>query len=337
MKLVKSPSNPVLPAVDATWRHMLTADPVLAPQADEYWMYIRGQKPNEAGEARCYIGLFATPTATFDGVTWHEYNGNPVQGPGELGTIDDVGPFAGEIIRVDDLYLHYYTAVQRVADPDGRDVGRVKCVALATSEDGLSFRRYGDEPLLRAYTGASVVVSYNDYFYLFFNKRIADGSGELCVIRSRDAYHFDIDETQVALSRGESGAWDSHRVQNPRVFHDQELWYMVYGGSDRFDDNPHHFGVAASEDLIHWYRYPGNPVMSRGEAGEWDDCAIWPGGVAHVGDTYYLYYEGRSSGEPQAVADMRPTGRGIGGFSQVGLATMKTDYFFIRSEMIPQR
>ena len=348
---------------------MLTADAVLVAEQDEYRMYIRGQKLDERGEARCYIGLFIsvahatrgatadesappppqlwgeqlTPriggwgaicrvdAASFDGTTWQEYAGNPVQAPGPLGSIDDMGPFAGEIIKVGGTYLHYYTAVQRIAGPDGREIDRVKRIGLATSRDGLSFQRHGSEAVLPAYTGAAVVVEQGGLYHSFFNRRHARGHVELCVVRSRDPYRFDVGAAQVALPPGLPGSWEGHQVQNPRVFRDQGLWYMVYGGSDRFDDNPHHFGVAASEDLRHWERYEGNPILARGEEGEWDDCAIWPCAVAHVGDTYYLYYEGRSSGEPQAAADARSSGRGRGGFSQVGLATMRSDAFFLRS------
>lgn len=43
---------------------------------------------------------------------------------------------------------------------------------------------------------------------------------------------------------------------------------------------------------------------------------------------YYMWYEGRSCGEPMQVADRRPGGRGLGGKSQVGLATLRSETFF---------
>jgi len=43
-----------------------------------------------------------------------------------------------------------------------------------------------------------------------------------------------------------------------------------------------------------WTKYSGNPVLSRGSAGEWDSRDIEDSIVVKVGDKYYLFYSGRS-------------------------------------------
>jgi hypothetical protein len=70
----------------------------------------------------------------------------------------------------------------------------------------------------------------------------------------------------------------------------------------------------------HWQKYP-EPVFLRGDAGQWDDGGIWIGDIAHVGNIYYLWYEGRGAGIDRN-REYAP-----GGFSQIGLATLDTAGF----------
>ena len=165
-------------------------------------------------------------------------------------------------------------------------------------------------------------------YWLFYSALDARGGTDICVVRSPDPYRFDHTRRQIVLSVGEPGSWEGLSVTTHRIFRDNGLWYMVYAGSDRHEDTPWHFGVAASHDLVTWTRYPGNPVFERGPEGTWDDCGIWYGTTVKVDGVYYMWYEGRSSGEPRHVADTRPGGRGRGGISQIGLATMRSDTFF---------
>jgi hypothetical protein len=55
-----------------------------------------------------------------------------------------------------------------------------------------------------------------------------------------------------------------------------------------------------------WTKYSGNPILSPGAGGQWDDYWAAPMDIEQVGNTYYLYYNGS-----QAAA----------GTTQVGLAT----------------
>jgi len=343
MQFTKSPANPIIRRdLSSTWRQDLVSDPSVLQLDDEMRLYIRGRKhvenqydgPSLVGST--FIGMFTIPVDQFDGVTWHEHAGNPVMEPGAPGSVDDIGPFAGNIVQVDGRYLLYCTGCNHRWQIDfDKGIGKGgKCTTVAVSDDGLGFKRLGDEPLLPDGTSAAVVVQHEGQFHLFFNRMNRDAhqtrTHDLSVIRSDDPYHFDIDGAQIALPPGPPGSWDSFTVQNPRVFLDQGVWYMVYAGSDRYVDNPHHFGVAASNDLKNWVRYSDNPVLSRGPEGQWDDCSMWPGSIIRVGDTYYGWYEGRSCGESQAAADARATGRGKGGYSQVGLYTLEAEVFCFR-------
>jgi|GEM_PF-2368368 len=102
------------------------------------------------------------------------------------------------------------------------------------------------------------------------------------------------------------GTWRHSRVANCSLLIHGDTAYLYY---------PDHFGLARSRDLLHWQKHP-EPVFLRGSAREWDDGGIWVGDVARVGDTCYLWYEGRSGGTDRN-REYAP-----GGFSQIGLATL---------------
>lgn len=269
----------------------------------------------------------------FDGVTWQEYAGNPITRPGEPGSFDDMGAIDPSVLLVDDKFLLYYTAVpldrpHPVPQGYGRPWGQAgKSIALAVSDDGLHFERYGNEPIIPAFAAAPEVLYHNGEYWLFYSGFDERGGTDIYVVRSPNPYGFDHTQRQMVLTVGAPGSWEALTVTTHRIFHDNGLWYMVYAGSDRHEDTPY-LGVAASRDLLHWTRYEGNPIFERGAEGEWDDCGIWYGTTIKVDGTYYMWYEGRSSGEPRAIADKRLGGRGRGGFSQIGLATMESDVFF---------
>lgn len=335
--LRRHPDNPVIPVIPGTWRNYVTANVDVLRWQDEWRLYFRGNREDENGVVNGLIGLLTCPIDAFDGVTWHEYAGNPITRPGEPDSIDGMGAIDPTVLVADGRFLLYYTAVPSAqSEPEGnpatgpgRPWGQAgKSIALAVSEDGLQFSRQGSAPIIPRFAAAPEVVFHDGEYWLFYSAYDDRGGTDICVVHSRDPCHFDHKQRQAVLTVGAPGTWEALTVTTHRIFRDNGLWYMVYAGSDRHEDTPWHFGVAASRDLLHWTRYPGNPIFERGAEGEWDDCGIWYPTTMKVDGVYYMWYEGRSSGEPRAIADVRPGGRGRGGFSQIGLATMRADQFF---------
>ena len=339
MQLMRHPANPIIPYDrKSRWRQDHTADPVLIRVGDQWRLYVRGrlhvenQYDAEQLVGTIHAGLFTATAQEFDGATWREYADNPIIRPGKRGEFDDIGTFLGDIMPVDDGYLLFGHAVchdWRIDVDKGIGKGG-KAGTLLKSPDGIRWSRAIDRPLTKPFSASHVAVRHEGAYHVFYNRRCEDDSTPMMVARSVDPRRLDESAAETVLPVGEPGAWDSATVQNPRVWRDGDVWYLIYAGSDRYMDNPHHFGLAASHDLTDWVRYEGNPIFSRGAEGQWDDNSLWPGSCVHVGDTYYLYYEGRCCNEPQAQADARATGRGYGGTSQIGLATMTSDVFFFR-------
>jgi hypothetical protein len=104
---------------------------------------------------------------------------------------------------------------------------------------------------------------------------------------------------------------------------------MVYCGSDRNKDYPFNAGLATSRDLVHWAKYPGNPIFSRGDESQWDEGAIWFTTVEKISGRYFMWYEGYGGG----TARTEPYGSYLkGGKSQVGMATLDAPYFYVRPD-----
>lgn len=108
------------------------------------------------------------------------------------------------------------------------------------------------------------------------------------------------------------------QTANPDLL-DANNYFMYFRGQQ---DGHDRIGLATIEKE----KFEGNPIFSRGEAGEWDEGAIWFTTVEKINGIYYLWYEGYGGG----TARRAPYGSYLkGGKSQVGLATMEADYFFV--------
>ena len=108
----------------------------------------------------------------------------------------------------------------------GADASGVPQIGMATSSDGIHWTKYNDE----ATTEASFV------------------------------------ESDPVFQLGETGAWDSGTVHQPRVFQTADGWVMIYRGVERGSSGPTmKLGIATSSDGISWERSARNPVFEPSE------------------------------------------------------------------------
>jgi hypothetical protein len=226
-------------------------------------------------------------------------------GPGHFDSLHVFDPAAistGSRVRL------YYSAI----GPDRDTLG------MAESEDGFTFAKRGT-PLFEG--RAPDVVYRAGRYHLFYVKALSGRGYAIFSSVSEDGAAFTPVSEHPALDAGEPGAWDGFEVTTPRIFTRRGVFYMLYAGAadPAQKDVPHAFGLARSTDLTHWERYPGNPVFHRGEAGSWDDGAIWFGTVFSWGDFLYLLYEG---GTREAIRQ----GNGPA-LTQVGLAAVSHESF----------
>jgi predicted GH43/DUF377 family glycosyl hydrolase len=209
------------------------------------------------------------------------------------------------VIVGEQVYL-YYSAVGAGEDRIG----------LAVSDDGRVFEKYPQPVLIGR---APEVFRFEGRLDLLFVRPMPKGGYGIYLAVSDDGKLFAPLSAQPVLEAAPSPAWDSYEVTTPRLFERHGVVYMLYAasGDPTRRDKPVGFGLARSSDLIHWERYPHNPVFHTGKPGTWDDGAIWFGTVFEWDERLYMMYEGGS-----ADALMATLAR-----TQVGLAVLDVEIF----------
>ncbi len=93
------------------------------------------------------------------------------------------------------------------------------------------------------------------------------------------------------LSEGDPGAWDAGEIGQPNVLKQGGQYKMWYFGADE-QGVKKQIGYATSSDGVNWTKYAGNPVLTVGAPGEWDESEVGGPRVIFDGVTYHLWYHG---------------------------------------------
>jgi predicted GH43/DUF377 family glycosyl hydrolase len=102
---------------------------------------------------------------------------------------------------------------------------------------------------------------------------------------------------QNPIMSGTPGQWDGGSVNDEWVLYESGQYKMWYGGQTIVDGNvtAYQIGYATSPDGIHWTKYAGNPVLTQGPSGTWDDRYVHIPTVIRNGSSYVMYYSGTST------------------------------------------
>ncbi|MFQ5605717.1 MAG: FlgD immunoglobulin-like domain containing protein [bacterium] len=90
------------------------------------------------------------------------------------------------------------------------------------------------------------------------------------------------------------GAWDGNINDVCVVFANGE--YKMYYSGAASGSSPHRIGLATSTDGIHWTKYSGNPVLTNGPSGSWDEDLVRRPTVLFDGTVFHIWYEGKRFG-----------------------------------------
>ncbi len=198
-------------------------------------------------------------------------------------------------------------------------------IGYATSYDGISWTKYGGNPVLIPGGNGG----WDDY-NVFNPSVLKDGSTykmwyvaqayqysplRIGYATSSDGISWAKYASNPVLVPGSNGVWDDKHVSGQFVMMNATMYEMYYAGQSNSDIVQ--IGLATSTDGVSWTKHDGNPILPVGSVGAWDSHALTPGSVVFNCGTYRMWYQGMdgswriglaySSRPPQQVAvDIKP-------------------------------
>ncbi len=172
--------------------------------------------------------------------------------------------------------------------------GTASRIGYATSADGLSWIKYGGNPVLAPslpWEGSRIfgptVISDTGIYKMWYGG--SDGTAaRIGYATSPDGITWTKQGNPV-LDVGTSGGWEDAYVSRPAVVKIGNTYHLWYVGNDGITDR---IGHATSTDGITWSKDSANPVLDLGVPGAWDWIDVYAPSVVAYGDKYLMWYSG---------------------------------------------
>ena len=265
----------------AAWIGTHAALPIV--DADEGRLYFSSRDANQ----RSRIGY---APMSLDPVKVGRPNAVAALEPGRLGTFDDAGVTSSCLVRHQDVIYLYYTGWSL-----GVSVPFYLHAGLAISEDGRTFRRVSEAPLLDRhpsdpFLSASPWVLIDGSIWRMW---YVSGTGwERVGTDVRHRYHIKYAESDDGIAWRRTGrvsidyaSPDEHAFGRPCVLNDNgryRMWYCHRGSAYRI-------GYAESSDGLEWTRKDAESGLAPATGG-WDsEMTAYPAVFRHRGRLHMLY------------------------------------------------
>jgi predicted GH43/DUF377 family glycosyl hydrolase len=223
-----------------------------------------------------------------DGITWNKYAGNPVLDLGSSGSWEDLHVHYPYVLYNGTSYQMWYS---------GNDGGNYR-IGYATSPDGLTWAKYGGNPVLNlggggsfdeVYAGQASVILEGGTYHMWYSGVASSAQGITGYATSLDGISWTKYPGNPVLDIGPPGSWDDFRAYVPSVVFNGTKYFMIYSGND---GSTYRIGYASSNDKINWTKSPANPTLNLGSGGSWDDTDVGTPFVLYDGTTYKMWYSG---------------------------------------------
>ncbi|HNW56665.1 MAG TPA: hypothetical protein PLR88_02430 [Bacteroidales bacterium] len=237
-----SEANPVFKGTGTdTWDQKIRERGFILFDDGIYKMWYTGYNNSMAKEK--YLGYATSP----DGVNWARYSDKPV--------------FSGKwtedvfVIKNNGLYYMYAEGENDIAH-------------LLVSKDGISWKEKGDL-VIRSTKGDTIPGPYgtpsvwieNDKWYLFYERN----DSAVWIATTNDKITWTNIQDEPVLIPGPED-YDRSAIAANQVVKFRDKYYIYYhatSGDYHHANSPVLWSsnVAVSSDLIHWFKYPGNPIV----------------------------------------------------------------------------
>jgi len=228
----------------------------------------------------------------------------PILNNGKPGTFDEHGIMPAGVVRhKDKIYLYYSGWSRKTSVPYNNLTG------LAISDDGWSFKKISDGPILSSniyepYSATSPFVFWeNKMFHMFYCSGTSwieinnkyEHTYDIKYASSKDGVKFNQNGSSIVKTNNRNEA-----ITRPVVLKRKDIYHMYYSfrGSEDFRDgkNSYKIGYAWSNDLINWTRDDTQANITISKNG-WDSKMLaYPYIIETIFGTY-LFYNGNGFGQ----------------------------------------
>ena len=279
----------------------MAKDPAVVKYRGAYYLYYSMAPHDAPGE----ISSWGIGIATSDDlVNWRKIGEVPMEQSCEKNGI--CAP--GAIVLDGRVHLFYQTYGN----------GPLDAICHAVSDDGVRFRKNGDNPIFRP-TGAwnngraidADVIPFDGKLFLYFATRDPLGeiqmqgvaTAELDSDFGRDAWTQACD---APILRPEL-AWEEKCIEAAAMCERYGKLYMFYAGA--YNNRPQQIGCAVSEDGVSWTRLFDEPLLPNGEPGSWNESESGHPFLFEDEDgRTYLFYQGNNDMGRSWYLSMREVG-----------------------------
>jgi predicted GH43/DUF377 family glycosyl hydrolase len=222
------------------------------------------------GDGECWLNT--TPTK------WIRYNKNPIVSLGTSTGWEGKGVTYPTVLHNGSGYMMWYT---------GFDNSNEWEIGLATSSDGINWKKYNGNPVLKLGSsstwddkniGRPSVLFDGKTYKMWYQGADSKNIYEIGYATSPDGINWKKYSGNPVFRSGTTGSWEEYDVFAPMVMYDGVEYKMWYSGES--SASGHKIGYATSYDGINWTRYSKNPIISG-----------LSGYGKGVGDIATIYYE----------------------------------------------
>lgn len=193
-------------------------------------------------------------------------------------------------------------------------------ICRATSDDGLTWHRSGTvlEPIAAWEKSAvmcpSVVRRSDGRLHMWYSGGERYEPDAIGYAVSDDGVHWQrVGDRPVLVA--DSSPWERDRVAGAHVFEHNGWLYAAYiGFANGFEESA--IGFARSSDGVRWQRHAGNPVLTRGQPGDFDSINVYKPFVIIGGEVWHMWF---NASAPLTADDTSPDNR----IEQIGYASSR--------------